>query len=41
MVFVHSKKSQLDKYIGKKLSVDEIKDSLVELGMDIKGESKV
>lgn len=39
MVYVYSKKSNLNKYIGKNLSVDEIKETLVDLGMDIKGES--
>ena len=37
MVYVYSKQSQINKYIGKKLSVDEIEKSLKDMGMDIKG----
>ena len=40
MVFVNSKQSQLNKYIGKNLSVEELKDNLSDLGMDIKGENE-
>ncbi len=40
MVYVYSKLSNLNKHIGKALSVDEIKDTLADLGMDIKGESE-
>lgn len=40
MVYVYAKQSELNKYIGKKLSVEEIKDTLADLGMDIKGESE-
>ena len=39
MVYVYAKQSQLNKYIGKNLSVEEITAALVNLGMDIKGQS--
>lgn len=37
MVYVYAKQSQLNKYIGAELSVDEIESTLKDLGMDIKG----
>ena len=40
MVYIHSKQSQINSYIGKNLTVEQIKDTLVDMGMDIKGESK-
>ena len=39
MVYVYAKKSKINEYIGKELSVDEIKDTLIDMGMDLKGES--
>jgi phenylalanyl-tRNA synthetase beta chain len=39
MVYVHAKHSELNKYVGKKLSVEEIENTLIDLGMDIKGKS--
>jgi phenylalanyl-tRNA synthetase beta chain len=39
MVYVHAKHSELNRYIGKKLSVEEIENTLIDLGMDIKGKS--
>lgn len=41
MVYVYASHSRLKNYVGKSLSVDEIKDTLVDLGMDIKGEEKL
>jgi phenylalanyl-tRNA synthetase beta chain len=38
MVFVHSKKSTLDKYLKRKLTTEEVKETLIDLGMDLKGE---
>jgi phenylalanyl-tRNA synthetase beta chain len=38
MVYVYAKKSELNKYIGKELSVDEITNILMDMGMDIKGQ---
>lgn len=40
MVYVYSKKSKLDKYIGKKISVEEITQTLKDMGMDVKDVSK-
>jgi len=40
MVYVYVKKSKLDKYIGSSLSLDEIEETLKDLGMDIKGISE-
>ena len=40
MVYVYSRQSELNSHIGKNLSVDEIKDTLTDMGMDIKGESE-
>ena len=37
MVYVYAKQSELNKYIGKKLSVDQISDALMDMGMDLKG----
>ena len=37
MVYVYSKQSQINKYVGEKLSVDEIDITLQEMGMDMKG----
>jgi phenylalanyl-tRNA synthetase beta chain len=39
MVYVYAKQSVLNKYIGKSLSVEEITSALVNLGMDIKGQT--
>lgn len=39
MVYVYSRQSELNKFIGKKLSCDEIEDTLADLGMDVKGRS--
>ncbi len=39
MVYVYAKQSELNKYIGEKLSVEDIKDTLMDLGMDVKGET--
>lgn len=39
MVYVHAKHSELNKYIGKKLTVEEIENALIDLGMDIKGKT--
>ena len=39
MVFVYAKQSVLNKYIGKPLSIEEITLALVNLGMDIKGQT--
>lgn len=39
MVYVYAKKSNLDKYIGKELTVEQIEETLIDLGMDIKGVS--
>ena len=41
MVFVHAKKSTLDKYLKKNLTTEEIKETLVDLGMDLKGEISI
>lgn len=38
MVYVYSKKSQLDKYLKQELTTEEIKETLIDLGMDLKGE---
>ncbi len=38
MVYVYATKNELNKYIGKKLTVDEMQTTLKDLGMDIKGE---
>ena len=40
MVYIYSKKSELNKYIGKELETEKIKEILVDLGMDLKGETK-
>lgn len=40
MVYVYERQSNLNKYIGKNLSVEEIKETLMDMGMDLKGESK-
>ena len=40
MVYVYAKKSELNKYIGQELEVEEIKSILMDMGMDIKGESE-
>ncbi|MDA3854714.1 MAG: phenylalanine--tRNA ligase subunit beta [Candidatus Woesearchaeota archaeon] len=40
MVLVLAKQSQINKYVGKELSVEEIKETLVDMGMDIKGDSE-
>lgn len=37
MVYVYAKQSELNKYIGKELTVEEIETTLKDLGMDIKG----
>jgi len=37
MVYVYAKQSELNKYIGKELEVEEIENTLKDLGMDIKG----
>ena len=39
MVYIYAKHSELNKYIGKKLTVQEIENTLIDLGMDIKGKS--
>jgi phenylalanyl-tRNA synthetase beta chain len=38
MVYVFAKVSKLNKYIGRKLTADQIKSALLDLGMDIKGD---
>lgn len=38
MVYIYAKHSELNKYIGK-LSLEEIENALIDLGMDIKGKS--
>jgi phenylalanyl-tRNA synthetase beta chain len=40
MVYVYEKLSNINKYLPKKLSAAEIKDTLIDMGMDLKGESK-
>ncbi len=40
MVYVYTTRSRLQKHIGKKLTVAQITDVLVDLGMDVKGVSK-
>lgn len=40
MVYVYARLSKLNQYIGKDLSAEDIKETLVDLGMDIKGESE-
>ena len=40
MVYVYSKQSELNKYIGKKLTCEEIENTLADLGMDTKGRSE-
>ena len=40
MVYVTTKRSQINKYVGKKLSVDEIEETLKDMGMDVKGITK-
>jgi phenylalanyl-tRNA synthetase beta chain len=40
MVYVYAKHSELNKHIGKELSIEEVKETLKELGMDLKGESQ-
>lgn len=37
MVYVYAKQSQINRYVGKDLSVLEIEETLKDLGMDIKG----
>ena len=37
MVYVYATKNELNKYIGKELSVEEIETTLKDLGMDLKG----
>ena len=39
MVYVYAKHSKLVKYIGRKLSVSEIEETLKDMGMDFKGSS--
>jgi phenylalanyl-tRNA synthetase beta chain len=39
MVYVHAKHSEINKYVGKKLSVEEIEKTLIDLGMDLKGKT--
>ncbi|MCA9487273.1 phenylalanine--tRNA ligase subunit beta [Candidatus Woesearchaeota archaeon] len=39
MVYVYARHSHINKHLPKKLSVEEIKDTLINLGMDLKGES--
>ncbi|MFW6286189.1 MAG: phenylalanine--tRNA ligase subunit beta [Nanoarchaeota archaeon] len=39
MVYVYIKKSKINNYVGKELSVEEIKQILMDMGMDIKGQS--
>jgi len=40
MVYVYSKQSEINKYIGKNLKVEEIETALKDLGLDIKGVSQ-
>jgi phenylalanyl-tRNA synthetase beta chain len=40
MVYVYSKLSKLNKYLDKKLSINEIEESLIDMGLDLKGVSK-
>lgn len=37
MVYINTKQSQINKYVGKKLSVKEIEETLIDMGMDVKG----
>ena len=39
MVYVNAKLSDLNKYIGKNLLVEEIEETLIDMGMDVKGNS--
>lgn len=39
MVYVYAKQSEINKYVAKNLTVDEIENTLKDLGMDIKGVS--
>lgn len=39
MVYVYAKLSDLNRYIGKDLTLDEVKDTLADMGMDTKGET--
>ncbi|MEC8221062.1 MAG: hypothetical protein VX028_03220, partial [Nanoarchaeota archaeon] len=41
MVYVYSKKTQLDKYLKEELTTEEVKETLMDLGMDLKGEKKL
>ena len=40
MVYVYSKLKDLNKYLKKKMSASQIKQSLIDMGMDVKGEVK-
>lgn len=40
MVYVYSKLSQINKYVGKELTYEEIEETLKDLGMDLKGVSE-
>jgi len=40
MVYVYAKQSEINYYVGKKLSVQEIEDTLINIGMDLKGISE-
>lgn len=40
MVYVYAKQSKINKYVGEDLSVEDIKNTLSDMGMDIKGESE-
>ena len=37
MVYVYAKQEELNKYIGKNLTVEEIEETLIDMGMDLKG----
>jgi len=37
MVYVYAKHSQINKYVGQELSVAQIEETLIDLGMDVKG----
>ncbi len=39
MVYVYSKKSELNKHLKQELTTEQIKETLIDLGMDLKGES--
>jgi phenylalanyl-tRNA synthetase beta chain len=40
MVYVYARLSKLNKYIGKDLTIDEIKETLSDMGMDTKGQTE-